>query len=87
MAKIETNANDTMWSLNFVQVTGVNFWVRCASGNVLASPARRYRSDFGYWLSQSVRVGIDFTDVTLVGEDTYGDDEDYDRGGTTSLFL
>ena len=36
------------------------------------SVIRRYRSDVGYWLT----VSIDSTDVTLVSEDTYGDDGD-----------
>ena len=40
------------------------------------SVTRRYRSDVRYSVSEWVIVSIDLTDVTLVSEDTYGDDKE-----------
>ena len=34
LAKFATNASGAMLLLNLIQVKEVNFWVRCASGNV-----------------------------------------------------
>jgi len=48
---------------------GVNTWVRCASGSVF-SVTRRSRSDVGHLLSYWLMVNNDFTDVTLVSDDT-----------------
>ena len=45
------------------------------------SVTRRYRSDESYWVSHSLGVSIDFTDLTLVSDDTcrrlYWCDPDY----------
>ena len=42
------------------------------------SVTRRYRSDVCYWLTYYLIVSTDFTDVTLVSEDTRGDEEEHE---------
>ena len=37
---------------------------------------RRFRSDVRYWLTDSLTVSTELTDVTLVSEDTRGDEEE-----------
>ena len=45
--------------------------VTLAIGDTFFSVMRRYRTRVSYWLSQSLTLRTELTDVTLVSEDTY----------------
>ena len=49
------------------------------TANAIFSVTRRYRSDVCDSLTELLTVSTDFTDVTLVSEDIYGDEYNDDK--------